>query len=374
MTTREIFAQLRQIAIAPVQPPSPLQEFAAGLPPYANGQRFTAKLEAELGDGTFRALINGSHLDGKHLTLSLSQAARAGDTLDLIVTSRTPNTIVAALAPSLASPIAPAAQGSIASLSRPAQLLGDLLAPDQGAPQPVLLARGEPLLSVPGKTGFDALPQLLQQAIAESGLFYESHQARWLDGQLPREALLREPQGQYSGRPPPAPAAVTQNTFILATSAASLDAHFSSAATTFAPAPGPVLTSIPADLVPLVRQQLDALTGNHLQWQGQIWPGQMLQWQIYQPHDETADQNAYPSATAATDEMPQWRTTLRLTLPLLGALDATLSLSAGGVHVAIAAESMSVDDLRGGQHDLTQALASAGVPLLGLKFEPHESA
>ena len=154
----------------------------------------------KLVDGAFRVLV-----DGKHRTHSLPpQAAKVGNTFDLVVPSGTPKTNV--IVP--ASAIEASAQGSLASPSRSGQLIGDLLASNQGVLQSALLGRGKPLLPIANKAGFGVLAQLLQQAIAESGLFYESHQACWLDGQHPKEALLREPHGLHSRLP----AAMTQNT------------------------------------------------------------------------------------------------------------------------------------------------------------------
>ena len=49
------------------------------------------------------------------------------------------------------------------------------------------------------------LPGLLQKAIVQSGLFYESHQAQWAAGVRPLTLLLAEPQAQLP--PPSAPSA-----------------------------------------------------------------------------------------------------------------------------------------------------------------------
>jgi hypothetical protein len=46
------------------------------------------------------------------------------------------------------------------------------------------------------KTAADLAP-VLKQAVTQSGLFYEAHQARWVAGDLPTEALRQEPQGKY---------------------------------------------------------------------------------------------------------------------------------------------------------------------------------
>jgi hypothetical protein len=53
-----------------------------------------------------------------------------------------------------------------------------------------------PLVEAMPKTAADLAP-VLKQAVTQSGLFYEAHQARWVAGDLPTEALRQEPQGKY---------------------------------------------------------------------------------------------------------------------------------------------------------------------------------
>lgn len=116
--------------------------------------------------------------------------------------------------------------------------------------------------------------------------------------------------------------------------------------------------SIPDELRPLVQQQLDAAGTQRLIWHGEVWPGQAMEWEI-----EWQDQGGGKSEQG--DAEP-WGTTLRLKTPRLGELEAALRLGAGGVHVALITPSgTSAADLRAGAPLLEQALASAGVPMLG---------
>jgi len=46
--------------------------------------------------------------------------------------------------------------------------------------------------------GPDSLASALSQSVRESGVFYESHLQRWMAGQYPRSALMREPQAWLS--------------------------------------------------------------------------------------------------------------------------------------------------------------------------------
>jgi hypothetical protein len=354
MIPSDFTARLRLLNESTVQPLAAVHEIAAELPDFRLGQRFTARIEAALPDGSFRALVAG-----KSLTLALPQSAKAGDTLDLVVVDRTPRLIVAGRADAAAAAAPPPA----ASLSRGGQIISTLLAGGEGgegaAPAAQLL-RSAPLLAAPPSSAAPLAPAL-QQAMAESGLFYEAHQAQWIAGRLPLETLLREPQGRHSrALAPAAPAAsgaarpgdVAED----AVSARPIETR---------PAPGPA-SLLPADLQPLVQQQLDAASTQQILWRGEVWPGQTMQWEI---EEETARRGEGPEEEAA-----RWNTSIRLILPQLGELAAVLHLTPAGVSIDLtAAQGASLAALRDGQAELSGALAAAGVPLLAMKLERHDA-
>lgn len=120
--------------------------------------------------------------------------------------------------------------------------------------------------------------------------------------------------------------------------------------------------AIPDELRPLVQQQLDAAGTQRLFWHGEVWPGQAMQWRVEWDGERNPD--------SSQSEPEPWSTTLHLTTPRLGELEAAIRLGAGGVHIALAApDDSSVSDLRNGAPKLEQALAAAGVPLLGLTIK-----
>ena len=380
MIPNDLAARLRLMAETIVRPVTPVHEIASELPGFAHGQRFTARIEAALPDGTFRAVVAG-----RNLTLSLPESAKAGDTLELIVTEHTPRLIVARRT----SEAAPQQeQAPAATLSRTGQLISSLLASatgtmDAGARPSVPLGGSTPLLPHPPAPGATlaaaarptaalagtALPTTaaplaaaLQQAISESGLFYEAHQAQWVAGRYPLQALVREPQGRHP-RAPQAPARAGATAGQAGPAVAGTTAE-AGAPTEAAERSAPLL---PAELQPLVQQQLDAAATQRIAWHGEIWPGQTLHWEIT---EETPQGDA-----AAAEEPAQWSTTLRLTLPRLGELSATLRLTPDGVRVALSVpERTGAGLLRNGQAELSDALAAAGVPLLSMSVESHEPA
>jgi len=116
--------------------------------------------------------------------------------------------------------------------------------------------------------------------------------------------------------------------------------------------------SIPEELRSLVQQQLEAAGTQRLMWHGEVWPGQKMQWEI-----EWREQGG---GNSEHDDTEPWATTLRLTTPRLGEVEAAIRLGAGGVHIALLTPlGASAADLRAGAPFLEQALASAGVPMLG---------
>ena len=174
------------------QPITPLQEIPADLPDLKAGQTFSARIQEVLPESTYRALVAG-----KSITLSLPESVKSGDILELVVVDRTPKTIIAQLAPQSGAAAEAAADYPHTTLSRAAQLIGTLLPAEGEAPSAAPLNRGQPLLAQPPQTGRELAP-VLGKAVAESGLFYESHQAQWVAGKLPLASLLQEPQGLRS--------------------------------------------------------------------------------------------------------------------------------------------------------------------------------
>lgn len=351
MIPSDLAARLRLLTESLVNPLAPVRSIPAELPELPIGQRFTARIESALPDGTFRALVAG-----RSLTLALPQQARTGETLELVVADRTPQLVVARQAEESPSPQSPP------TLSRAGQLISTLLAGEEAAPQPPRLSGSAPLQPAPPLQAARLAPAL-QQAVVESGLFYESHQAQWIAGRYPVEALLREPQARHARPPRPAqeaglagkPAAATP-----APAAADPAALEPAAAPRAAPAAAP---GLPAELQPLVQQQLDAAATQHIVWRGEVWPGQTLHWEI--EREDTSGRQAAEADEAA------WTTALRLALPRLGEVDAVLRFAPGKVSLLMTAQPAQAGALRQGLGDLAAAFAAAGLPPLAAQVANH---
>jgi hypothetical protein len=175
------------------QPLAPIKEIAADLPRLVAGQPFTAQIRDVLPQSTYTALVAG-----KTITLSLPESVQSGDVLELVVVEQTPKGVLARLAdPNALAGAAGKTAPSNTSFSPTAQLLRNVLIDEGGQPAAAPLNRGEPLLTRPPQSGAELVP-VLNRAVKESGLFYESHQAQWVAGRLPLTQLLQQPQGQKS--------------------------------------------------------------------------------------------------------------------------------------------------------------------------------
>jgi len=381
-----------------LQPIAPVKPVGIELPGLQTGQMFSARILEVLPENTYRALVAG-----KEITLALPQGAAGGDTLELVVIDRTPKTIIAQYADRSLASDAAAAGSPGATLSAAARLITSLMPAQGEAPTPAPLGRGEPLLPQPPASPAELANQL-GKAVAQSGLFYESHQAQWVAGRLPLQQLLQEPQGQTSPMPPQPDAAAHSWTAARDQAAAARAGADTAARSANPAAPSPTSGAsdgrggagtsatpaaaaqaastaaqhaenaataqpiIPDALRPLVQQQLDAVATQRLAWHGEIWPGQTMDWAVRR--DDSS-----PSGRQQDDAPAErWTSSLRLTVPRLGDIQATLQISGGAVRIDLATPSeASAADLRAGIPALAASLADAGVPLLAMQVKREEA-
>lgn len=377
-----------------IQPVAPSKQVSEALSRLTSGQRVFAEILTALPNGTYRAVVNQ-----RDLVLSLPFSAKAGDSLELEVVNSDGH-VAFAVVPKLSAPAPTTAESAPATLSPAARLISQLLGEATGSPgnaKALPLAGGAPLLAAPPSSGAPLAPAL-QEAVESSGLFYEAHQARWLDGGLRLSNLLTEPQNRQNAAPggggQPAAGSTAEDTNEAATGQAAVAAGRNSlpAATGHATVAAPPTLSPPAaasgqleaagplpaaasptqpgplsltkELAPVVQQQLQALaTGTH-SWQGQVWPGQQMEWEIIE-NDLQRRQDDPDSA----DDNP-WRTRLRLVLPALGEVVADLRLQRESVEVRLMAPT-SAARLSAEGSGLQDKLALAGMRLATLTVDSH---
>jgi hypothetical protein len=123
----------------------------------------------------------------------------------------------------------------------------------------------------------------------------------------------------------------------------------------------PSSANVHADMVSndptkIVSLQLDTLEHQRIMWQGEVWPGQHMQWEV------SEDQSGSHGATA--DGEHPWQSTLRVDLPSLGIVSATIRLTGQHVQVQMRATSEHTTALLRAHGDkLASAMEAAGSPL-----------
>jgi len=348
---------------------APVRSIPAGLPEFQPGQAFTARIQEVLPDNTYKALVAG-----RQLTLQLPEGASPDDVLELTVVDRSAQTIIARRAEGQANALPIDARPyPYTRISDAGRMIGRLLPPEGETPQPAALNRGQPLVMQAPRSGAELAP-MLQRAISQSGVFYEAHQAQWVAGERSLTSLRSEPQGQLppSARPSTSnTAANTQGANAVqreiasvraevgsraSESATRVDSQPQSAASTQQPA-------IPDSIRNIVQQQLDAVATQRLAWHGEVWPGQNVDWAIQRDLVEEREANELEAADAS-----RWSTSLRLTLPRLGTVDAVLQLNGNRLSIRVAADADSAADLRKQAGSLNNALTGAGLNVQSLEI------
>ena len=346
MATRSDIAGIS--AAAPVAPALPIaalgdpsQEGLRRLTALETGKAFQAQVLSRLGNGEFVVGIADTAA-----RMALPDGARVGDRLSLTLIAREPRPLFMLERPAAqdAAVLSPAArlingllQNSAATQSAPSTLPG--LAP--------LAPSADALRPAP-------LEAALKDSLAFSGLFYESHVAEWANGARPLAQLMREPQMQAAQVKPP-------------DAASELRSYQAAAPADGAPRP---VSGMDIDAGRLITQQLDTLEQRSVAWQGELFPGQPMQWEVREVREDTKRDGAAVGSPAERS----WQSVLRFELPALGKVAATLQLHGGRLQLAMQAGSdSSAAALRMQGGALADALQAAGLPL-DLMTVRHERA
>jgi len=230
-----------------------------------------------------------------------------------------------------------------ATLSPAARAIANVLSTAYTAPGVPVTINGKTPLVAGGVPDAEQLSAGLHRALGDSGLFYESHVAEWAQGKRPLQDLAREPQMQR----------VAQQQ-----AAAGNEALAKLAG-------GPDLSA-----AQMINQQLHTHEQARVQWQGEAWPGQAMQWEVRR---EQQDQQSGGGQDGAAAE-PVWRSGVRFRFPLLGKVSANVTLIGDQVHLQV--ESGSEDTaatLRAWAGALQQAMEAAGAPLSSLSIQAEGS-
>lgn len=384
MIPPDVASRLRLITQDQPAPPQallPTKQLTDVLTNLVPGQRLMAEIKMLLPNGTYRAVVSQ-----RDVTLALPFAAKNGDSLELeVLESNGKLSLAVVTSKSPGNAGAGAQADSVPTrLSNTGQLIGTLLTgidtEGKRAP-PATLNNNQPIVEKMPQTASELVP-VLKEALSKSGMFFESHQAQWVEGKVSTASLLEQPQGKLSpalpqepGKPanPSASPASPQSSALPASSLASSvappnpeksvpgmvekDPAAAALSTRLAPEAAKQ-AHLPTELMPIVQQQLDALSTQNYLWQGQLTPGVEMQWEISEEevHEREAEGEGDPEK--------RWTTRLQLTLPNLGGISATLSLrSDSELEISLNANAEAVERLRSDSGTLYAGLQAAGLTL-----------
>ena len=370
MIPLEIPNRLQPSADLALRPAPPTQEIADKLPGLVAGQRLLAEVQSLLPNGSYRALINQ-----RQVTLALPFAAKSGDAIELEVAESNGKLTLAVIARGAAEGGKAGNESTATQLSRTGQLIGTLLAGARdgkgGASVALPLNSNQAIAASPPRSGTDLLP-LLKQAIVQSGMFYEAHQAEWIEGRYSKAQLLQEPQGklapgtttaQQAATAPQGPATGRNEAAPLPTASTEAANRSATAGSQLGPASPTASSPAPQTVAPqlqaIVQQQLEAFATQNFAWQGQVWPGQQLHWEI-----ENANDGRQSDAEASGEK---WQTRLRLFLPRLGEVDARLHIQGQQITLSVVANNAATRQLLSSETaGLRSQLEKAGLDVASL--------
>lgn len=224
-----------------------------------------------------------------------------------------------------------------AQLSPSARVITTVLATAMATPNPpTSLTGAAPILARPPvEAQTAALATELKHTIDSSGLFYESHLRDWSEGKRPLADLAREPQMQRA-----------------------LDG---------ASARAGAAATVDGATAQFINLQLSSHEQSRVAWQGELFPGQPMQWEISK---DAPQQQAKGSAEPPT----AWRSAVTFHFAHLGEINAQLVLVGDQLHLQVRAGSGDAGAaLQAHAPRLSSALEAAGSPLSSLNIAADDS-
>lgn len=342
-----------------------------GTPKLEIGQEVQGTVQSKVSEGVFKVQVAGQTLQ-----MRLPGNLQGGDAVRLQVVAVSPRLTFSIIASQ--NPISKPEQ-----IGSAARMLSNLAEQPLEKPTIQQIAKGSVWPSADQPPDAKQLAAGLRDALANSGLFYESHQAQWVRGERTTAQLLVEPQNLIMGRrgpegaspggepkpgaevkPGPESQAAARGAQQVALGSVAEEASTPSSSVA-----GQVAQSRPAgesglniarELLPLVQQQLHTLETHQMVWIGQVWPGQVMQWEI----------QGQPEHHPRQQEERQWSTDMELALPRLGDVHARFVLDSNGLKLTLhAADTQTVDLFNQALPALKDALTAAEVPLAAVRVE-----
>lgn len=310
--------------VSPIAPVTAIPDPSQSTPNFTQGNTYQGLVQNRLQNGNARVLIAGQLLQ-----MQLPENIQSGNKIELVFITREPQLKFMLL------PLG--AENHTPNISATGRLLG-LLAQDamQSISTKVSL-NTTPIVVNPVKNSTQ-LPGLLHKALTQSGLFYESHLAKWVTGNYTLAQLQQEPQSKLT-------------TIATMTNSASSNTDM----------------TIHTQSLSLVQQQLSALETGHLIWQGEIWPNQRMAWVISEHASDNHDQTTGELSSS-------WQMQLNLTLPRLGEVTAHIVCHCNNMQIRlITSASETAEFLRINQVSFADAITSAGLSVQSVDIHADDN-
>lgn len=355
MLPANLISTLKALSVTdkPLITATPDKGAANTAPQFQVGQKVLGTVQAQVAPNIYNVRVATQLLQ-----MQLPAFIRSGDIVTLQVSSLQPRLTFALAASS--NPVS-----TPESLSSAARLLSSL------SQQPLERSYVRPIQSAPLWTGERTLPDTVQlagklhEALSQSGLFYESHQAQWIAGTRPTTQLLMEPQNQLPKNQglqnQLSPEQLSQNP-----NSRGMNTGNGAIAAQTVNEQRPALLNIPEHLKTLVQQQMSTLETHQVLWQGQVWQGQEMRWEV---SEESPHRN--PQGI----EEGQWTTQISLNLPNLGGIAARLSFNGNALNLSIDASSLQAKERLGNASpQLIATLSERGIPVIHAQITQNEHA
>jgi len=211
--------------------------------------------------------------------------------------------------------------------------VGEALPPPAAPPKvPVPGAADATLLQDPGR-----LALALREAVDRSGLFYERHQAQWVNGQRSEASLRQEPQANW----PPGANMQAGNGELAARLAG---------------------VGLSGQALEMVRQQVEVFQQQAFAMRTDLAPGIAMDWRTRV--DEDAPERS------GEDAERRWETVLNSEFGSLERVEARLTLQGDRLGVVLRAQPEVLERLREAAPALTEAMAAAGLQVRRMLIEP----
>lgn len=280
---------------------------------FSAGLNYQAEVLSQNADLSYQVRI-----DGTLFKMQLGDNVSTGQTITLRYLSNSPDPTFILVNPTQAQP--PESEKIL--LSQTAQSLGQLLNKADESIATITHPSSTVLTSTPEQISETAAN--LKNAISNSGLFYETHLADFLQGKRTLETLQKEPQNILGFDP-----------------------------------------------TKCVAQQLTVMEHNKFHWQGEVWPQQNMEWTTtIQKRPEHDQESKQPSEQAEYN--PSITSVMKLNFSNLGVITAQIHLQNGQLKINFETQGeLATQLLKKQSSGLALALQSLGQKLENISVNNH---